>query len=55
MKNSDIVSKLGEPTKKFGGNLTNISIGYDRLGIEFTFFTKIWDDNNSPIMFLCFY
>jgi len=40
MKNSDIVGFLGEPSKKSGGNIIEISISYEHLGLEITFASK---------------
>ena len=43
MNNVDIVSFLGEPNKKTAGRTVPITLTYERLGIEFTFMSPIWD------------
>lgn len=43
------MSFLGEPDEKLGGGLTNISIVYNRLGLEIYFLTKVWDLDKAGI------
>jgi hypothetical protein len=37
------VNKFGEPEEKQGGGAIEISLIYNRLGLEFTFLTKLWN------------
>jgi len=55
MNNSDIVSFLGEPNSKSGGRTVPISISYERLGIEFTFLSPVWDLVDNKISFICLF
>jgi len=55
MNNADIVSFLGEPNKKQGGRTVPISLTYERLGIEFTFISPIWDITDNKLNFICLF
>jgi hypothetical protein len=44
-----IISKYGEPEEKTGGNVVNITIIYNRLGLEISFLSKTWEVNNAEI------
>jgi hypothetical protein len=49
--NKDIVEKFGDSKVKGGGpRASNIWIAYERLGIEFNFLNKIWEDLENPII-----
>ena len=55
MNNTNIVSFLGEPNKKTAGRTVAISLAYERLGIEFTFMSPIWDLTDNRIGFVCLF
>lgn len=55
LNNQDIVSKFGEPNQKFGGKTIPIGISYDNLGLEINFVSNNWNDNLSPISFVCLF
>ena len=38
---------LGEPDEKIGGGVMEISIAYNRLGLEISFMTKLWNERAS--------
>ena len=46
--NRNVVEKLGEPDSK-GSQCDGIWIAYNRLGLQFDFASKSWEDTNNPI------
>jgi hypothetical protein len=53
MHNTDIVHIFGDSKIKGGGpRASNIWIAYERLGIEFNFLNKAWEDLENPIIFI---
>jgi hypothetical protein len=55
MNNVDLVSFLGEPNKKTAGRTVPITLTYERLGIEFTFMSPVWDLVDNKIGFICLF
>jgi len=51
----EVVGYLGEPDKKSGGKLSNICIAYNRLGVEFEFYSKIWESADAPLSYISFF
>ena len=47
--NDQVVGFLGEPDKKTGGKTEQISLSYERLGVQFDFITKVWESTGSPL------
>ena len=52
MTSAHIVSKLGEPNTKVGGNTVPITLTYERLGLEVTFISPVWEIADNKINFL---
>jgi hypothetical protein len=54
LRNKQIVEKFGD-TKSKGGGSVPIWLAYKRLGVEFTFLGKIWEDLENPIIHICIF
>lgn len=55
LTNGEVVGYLGEPNVKSGGKLTNITLNYKRLGVEFEFYSKVWEVGDAPLCYVCVY
>lgn len=53
--NDEIISIFGEPDQKNGGKMVNISIIYDKLGVEVNFHSNSWAFPKAKISYLCFF
>eukprot|EP00929_Paragymnodinium_shiwhaense_P069338 TRINITY_DN34983_c0_g1_i1.p1 TRINITY_DN34983_c0_g1~~TRINITY_DN34983_c0_g1_i1.p1 ORF type:complete len:321 (-),score=80.70 TRINITY_DN34983_c0_g1_i1:152-1114(-) len=48
----DVVMRLGEPSDKWGGGRTPVSISYETRGLDINFKNKSWDDAQNPLAFI---
>ena len=55
MTNRDIVFKLREPNRKGGPPVIGIWIAYDKLGIQFEFEDKDWNNIQNKIELVILY
>ena len=55
MMNRDVVQKLGEPSRKGGPPMLPIWIAYDKLGIQFEFQDRDWNNIQNPIELVVVY
>lgn len=53
--NDEIISIFGEPDEKNGGKMVNISIVYEKLGVEINFNSNTWAFPKAKISYLCFF
>eukprot|EP00698_Gefionella_okellyi_P005964 TRINITY_DN15399_c0_g1_i1.p1 TRINITY_DN15399_c0_g1~~TRINITY_DN15399_c0_g1_i1.p1 ORF type:complete len:149 (+),score=24.22 TRINITY_DN15399_c0_g1_i1:5-451(+) len=55
MTNVDVVTLLGEPTKKGGGRSMPVFIVYERVGLQVDFQSASWEDLANPIVSLTYF
>lgn len=55
MTNAHIVAKFGEPTQKSGGRTVPITLTYERIGLEITFVSPVWELADNKIGFICIF
>eukprot|EP00933_Yihiella_yeosuensis_P028946 TRINITY_DN22706_c4_g1_i1.p1 TRINITY_DN22706_c4_g1~~TRINITY_DN22706_c4_g1_i1.p1 ORF type:complete len:242 (-),score=53.51 TRINITY_DN22706_c4_g1_i1:79-804(-) len=48
----DVVTILGEPSDKYGGNRLPVGISYETLGLDISFKGKNWDDSQNELGFV---